>query len=620
MTPSLRPSRRSVSASAASNGPMPPKLGDQRLGQRLGVAARDGEGEQIFDQLMVEQRLGAAVEQALAQAGAVPWASSGSVGHRRATARQQRRACNGAFVPRAERSAARAVKGPHGCRAGRDDGGSAGATRRAEAVVWRASSGRCSAFSCWSSSRSPACGSRGGRSPTISSQRVRRSAGCRRPTRSTASDSAPSRSAISSSAIPANPDLTARVALIQMRLKWNGSVEVYRIAARGVRLQGQRRRRQGQLGPDRQIASPAKRQAVHAAQHRRRCRRHDDRAAQPRSGRSASRCRGAATWPAGSRASSRPSARGSTPGACRLEELRAYVVAGRGGAAAARRSGRSAANASPARPAGSRWTSRGSTSTQLQRELRQLRRQGAAVDDVARRGRQRARRGQQQSHLQGHARPRSAARSTSPRGRRGWRRSSPTAPASTAATGSTRGAARSRWSADYRASSVALAPSLTGGGHRSAGVGQGTPLGPIGAAMASAISGAARQFRRRRLAAHGQSPRRRRGADRKRRVRVAQRRGDQRLRRRRGNLLLAEREAAGRRQYRHAGRRPADGANPLRQPRSGGADERRCADRALCRGRSAARTGPGPIRRRAPTDGPKCRPSPCSTGRSAAGG
>ena len=37
---------------------------------------------------------------------------------------------------------------------------------------------------------------------------------------------------------PANPDLTARVALVEMRLKWDGSVEFYRIAARGVRLRG----------------------------------------------------------------------------------------------------------------------------------------------------------------------------------------------------------------------------------------------------------------------------------------------------------------------------------------------------------------------------------------------
>ena len=37
---------------------------------------------------------------------------------------------------------------------------------------------------------------------------------------------------------PKRPDLTARYAKIQTRLKWNGSFEVYRIVARGVRLRG----------------------------------------------------------------------------------------------------------------------------------------------------------------------------------------------------------------------------------------------------------------------------------------------------------------------------------------------------------------------------------------------
>ena len=37
---------------------------------------------------------------------------------------------------------------------------------------------------------------------------------------------------------PANPDLTVRNATIQLRIKWNGSVEVYRVVARGVRLRG----------------------------------------------------------------------------------------------------------------------------------------------------------------------------------------------------------------------------------------------------------------------------------------------------------------------------------------------------------------------------------------------
>ena len=37
---------------------------------------------------------------------------------------------------------------------------------------------------------------------------------------------------------PANPDLTVRNATIQLRIQWNGSVEVYRVVARGVRLKG----------------------------------------------------------------------------------------------------------------------------------------------------------------------------------------------------------------------------------------------------------------------------------------------------------------------------------------------------------------------------------------------
>ena len=37
---------------------------------------------------------------------------------------------------------------------------------------------------------------------------------------------------------PKRPDLVARYAQIQLRVKWNGSVEVYRIVARGVRLRG----------------------------------------------------------------------------------------------------------------------------------------------------------------------------------------------------------------------------------------------------------------------------------------------------------------------------------------------------------------------------------------------
>jgi len=37
---------------------------------------------------------------------------------------------------------------------------------------------------------------------------------------------------------PRRPDLTARLAQVQMRIRWNGRVEIYRVVARGVRLNG----------------------------------------------------------------------------------------------------------------------------------------------------------------------------------------------------------------------------------------------------------------------------------------------------------------------------------------------------------------------------------------------
>ncbi len=37
---------------------------------------------------------------------------------------------------------------------------------------------------------------------------------------------------------PRRPDLTARVARVEMRIRWNGKLEVYRVVARGVRLHG----------------------------------------------------------------------------------------------------------------------------------------------------------------------------------------------------------------------------------------------------------------------------------------------------------------------------------------------------------------------------------------------
>jgi hypothetical protein len=54
---------------------------DQLLGERLGVAAGEGEGEQIFDQLVVEQRVRPAFEQALPQPCAVAAAVEGEIRH-----------------------------------------------------------------------------------------------------------------------------------------------------------------------------------------------------------------------------------------------------------------------------------------------------------------------------------------------------------------------------------------------------------------------------------------------------------------------------------------------------------------------------------------------------------
>ena len=88
---------------------------------------------------------------------------------------------------------------------------------------------------------------------------------------------------------PRHPDLVARFAQIETRLKWNGSFEVYRIVARGVRLRGRLVHGKRQLGPDRQADAAAEQQAVRAARFRARHRRQQHFARRRRSGRSASR-------------------------------------------------------------------------------------------------------------------------------------------------------------------------------------------------------------------------------------------------------------------------------------------------------------------------------------------
>ena len=66
---SLAPERVGVGRQQRAD---PAEVGNQLLRQWLGISPRDGEREEIFNQLMVEQRLPAPVEQALAEAGAVP--------------------------------------------------------------------------------------------------------------------------------------------------------------------------------------------------------------------------------------------------------------------------------------------------------------------------------------------------------------------------------------------------------------------------------------------------------------------------------------------------------------------------------------------------------------------
>ncbi len=58
------PIRRHQAAYAA-------KFTQQRLGERFGVAARNGKGQQIFDKFMIVQRITAALRQLLPQPGAM---------------------------------------------------------------------------------------------------------------------------------------------------------------------------------------------------------------------------------------------------------------------------------------------------------------------------------------------------------------------------------------------------------------------------------------------------------------------------------------------------------------------------------------------------------------------
>ena len=185
---------------------------------------------------------------------------------------------------------------------------------------------------------------------------------------------------------PANPDLTARVAQVQMRLKWDGSVEFYRIAARGVRLQGRVVGNKVSWGQIDRLLPPPTRQAVHLAQHGRSI--SPTRRSRLRHALRPARLRAARARQSGRRVQG--PARGVGAAACagRVPARRtARLCRDRGRSRGGRMSsGRSARDRSPARQAAWRWASRGWKSTvDLLRGVRQLRRQGPADDGFARR-------------------------------------------------------------------------------------------------------------------------------------------------------------------------------------------------------------------------------------------
>ncbi len=128
---------------------------------------------------------------------------------------------------------------------------------------------------------------------------------------------------------PAKPDLTVRRAVIQLRIKWNGSVEIYRIAARGVRLKGKLlpsgKVSWGQI--DKLLPAP-ERQALPAARYQRRPSRRDHRTWLRPMAEWDLRSPAKAICPAdlpGKLAASSP---GLAFGACRLGQFRGFVDVG----------------------------------------------------------------------------------------------------------------------------------------------------------------------------------------------------------------------------------------------------------------------------------------------------
>ena len=211
-----------------------------------------------------------------------------------------------------------------------------------------------------------------------------------------------------------------RRAIIQMRIKWNGSVEVYRIVARGVRLKGGCCVGQGQLGADRQAAAAAERQAVPLPDLAVDLADTTDCACARPTGRWASRSTGAAICPAGSRAGWRPRAAagcsapaGSTSSA--PSSTSPSSPAGR------RSRARSAPGAFACPASNLRWPSRGmEIDSSFTEAFDSFDGSGRLTDGLVRGGRQWPGERGQQSDLQGHA-DRTLGRIDLARSRRGWR-------------------------------------------------------------------------------------------------------------------------------------------------------------------------------------------------------
>ena len=555
---------------------------------------------------MIEQRLAAAVEQALAQAGAVARRRRmGSVCHRAATLGKSGAPCNAALCR--ARNGRRRERLKDAMVAERDDQEAAESAPVRGSAPAHAASG---AATQWIAARLPraailvaVAGGVGGAQADRQQCRRQRAGEARgagdlhaRPHRASHPAGQQPRHRRSRQS---RPHRAGRAGPDADQVERQRRSLSHRRARRAA--QGPGGRQQGQLGPDRQIASAAERQAVHLAQHRRRCRRHDDRARARRYG------------PLGFALQGRGNLAGGFKG--KLAAVGAAARAGRVPArAVARLSSRSrwsrGARTSSARSAPSAFACPASRLALAEPRMEIDSSFSEAFGSFDGKGRL------SMASLVAGVNGLAAVNSnltfkgtpTDIAGRIDL--SARQARLANILADRTRIDGRYRLDArrgaltlvgDYGASSVALAPSMT----RRASPGRwrrprARRSSRSRAAMARAISGAARNFD-----VDGSLRlvnRRGGGGVRIETARARSRSGarDRRLGRRRGDLLLAERADPHRRRY----RRCSGGGLPtaritLRQPRSGAPMSGTAPNRALCRGRGADRACAGAVRRAA---------------------